>query len=39
MMLNAHHNGLGPIIQYVGKEKTLHTANEYDTEVIIGLCM
>ncbi len=39
MMLNDHHNGLGPIIQYVGEDKTYHIASEYDIEIILGLCM
>jgi hypothetical protein len=30
MMLYLHFKGLGLVIQYVGKERTLHIASEYD---------
>jgi hypothetical protein len=34
-MLNPHYKGLGLIIQFVGKERTLQIANEYDRQVLL----
>jgi len=33
MILNLRFKGLGLVIQYVGKERTLHIASEYDHQV------
>jgi hypothetical protein len=34
MMLNPCFKGLGLVIQYVGKERTLHIVGEYDCQVL-----
>jgi hypothetical protein len=37
MMLHPCFKGLGLVIQYVGKEKTLHMVGEYDRQVLFPL--
>jgi hypothetical protein len=34
MILDLHFKGLGLVIQYVDKERTLHIAGEYDHRVL-----
>jgi len=39
MMLDPHYKGWGLIIQFVGKERTLKIACEYDYQVLLTLCL
>ncbi len=37
MMLDPHYKGLGLVIQFVGKEKTLQITSEYGCQVLLPL--